>query len=124
MKSQEEVWQEVGRIADSYPLLKCDECAIAIVQYLNSLQIENTVLRLRTRSFNELFVTSDRYDKDESITRNGNHYGVEVMGKVFDNLSSDGLSRELWIADFSCPSGRFILEEVPLSSLLYPENQS
>lgn len=49
---------------------------------------------------------------NESITLNGKHYGVEVRGLVFDNLSTEGMIREYWIKDFSCPSEQFIIEEL------------
>jgi hypothetical protein len=34
------------------------------------------------------------------------------MGKVFDNLSTEGLSLEDWINDFNCLSGSFIVDEL------------
>jgi hypothetical protein len=34
------------------------------------------------------------------------------MGKVFDNLSAKGLSREDWIKDFDCLSGSFVVDEL------------
>ena len=49
---------------------------------------------------------------NDSITENGIHYGVEVYGLVFDNLSSYGLPRDQWVADFICPSGKFIISEL------------
>ncbi|WP_199247073.1 papain fold toxin domain-containing protein [[Phormidium] sp. ETS-05] len=44
---------------------------------------------------------------NESITDNGRHYGVEVRGLVFDNLSVEGMKLEDWRQDFSCHSGQF-----------------
>lgn len=52
----------------------------------------------------------ERRGINESITLNGKHYGVEVRGRVFDNLSTDGLTGEDWIDDFSCPSEQFIIQ--------------
>lgn len=49
---------------------------------------------------------------NESITTNGQHYGVEVRGQVFDNLSEQGLSREDWLKDFWCHSGEFVITEL------------
>ena len=34
------------------------------------------------------------------------------MGKVFDNLSAEGLSRADWLKDFSCLSGSFVIDEL------------
>jgi len=49
---------------------------------------------------------------NHAITENGTHYGVEVYGLVFDNLSLDGLPRDEWIEDFNCPSGKFVIDEL------------
>ncbi len=116
--SVEEIWQKVGEIAVSYPLLECDKCAIALAQWLQSRGIEATILRLRTHRKTAVFITSQRYGVEESITENGTHYGVEVQGRVFDNLGSEGLSRSDWVADFNCISGRFEIEEITLTNLL------
>jgi hypothetical protein len=35
---------------------------------------------------------------------------VEVRGKVFDNLSVEGLTKEDWLNDFICPSGEFLAD--------------
>lgn len=118
---EEEIWQRVGKITGIYPLLDCDKCAIAVMRWLERWEVKGTILRLRTRRRSEAFITSNRHGGDESITENGAHYGVEVMGKVFDNISEEGLPREAWFADFSCVSGQFTVEEMPLSSLLYLE---
>lgn len=112
MQPQEEIWQAIGRITINYPLLECDKCALAIMRYLNKRGIEAKILRLRTKRRSETFITSDRYGLDESITENGTHYGVEVMGKVFDNLSTEGLPREGWLKDFNCLSGAFVIDEL------------
>ncbi|MEL7039523.1 MAG: papain fold toxin domain-containing protein, partial [Cyanobacteria bacterium J06592_8] len=55
-------------------------------------------------------------------TENGTHYGVEILGQVFDNLGDEGLSRDDWINDFECISGRFVIEEISLLDLLSMEN--
>jgi Papain fold toxin 2 len=110
--SDEEILQQVGQISIRFPLLECDRCAIAIMQWLNENGIEGKILRLKTKRRSEGFITSDRHVPDESITENGTHYGVEVLGKVFDNLSADGLSRSDWVKSFHCPSERFIVDEL------------
>ncbi|KAM3098531.1 papain fold toxin domain-containing protein [Phormidesmis sp. 146-35] len=110
--SKEEVYQEVGKIAASFPLLKCDECARAIMQWLSENKIDGKVLQLKTKRRNEVFITSDRWNSNESITENGIHYGVEVFEQVFDNLSVEGFSREDWLKSFHCPSEQFILTEL------------
>ena len=112
-----EIWEVVGDIAVSYPLMECDRCAIAIMTWLNQNQIPGTILRLRTQRKRELFIVSQRHGMHESITENGIHYGVNVLGLVFDNLSAYGLSKEEWIADFRCPSGKFLIDELDLDEM-------
>ncbi len=119
--SDEEIWQKVGQIAVAYPLLECDKCAIALAQWLKAKGITVKILRLKTRRRTEIFITSQRHGADESITENGKHYGVEVNGRVFDNLGANGLERTDWIEDFDCISGRFVIEEIDLSELLEME---
>lgn len=122
--SQEEVWQRVGQITVTYPLLECDRCAVAVVRWLERWGVGGKILRLRTKRRNEVFIVSARHGAEESITENGTHYGVEVMGRVFDNLSAQGLLREDWVKDFRCLSGQFMVDEIPLSMLLRTtENQ-
>jgi hypothetical protein len=110
--SEAEILQKVGQIAIQFSLLECDKCAIAIMEWLSENGIEGKILRLKTKRRSEVFITNDRHVPEESITENGTHYGVEVLGKVFDNLSADGLSRADWLKGFYCLSERFIVDEL------------
>lgn len=107
-----EIWQTVSEIVTRYQLLECDRCAIAVMQWLRENRIEGKILRLRTKRRAEVFIICDRHNSEESITENGTHYGVEVLGKVFDNLSDEGISREQWVGSFHCMSEKFILDEL------------
>ncbi len=109
---QEAIWQEIGKIVATYPVMECDRCAISVMSWLAEQEIPGKILRLRTKRRSEMFIVSRRYGVDSSITENGIHYGVEVLGLVFDNLSAYGLPRHEWIADFDCPSGKFIVDEL------------
>jgi Papain fold toxin 2 len=112
--SDEEVYRSVGEIVRQYGLLKCDDCARDVLKWLRQNQVEGTLLRLKTR-YRERYILSLRLERlgiGESITSNGIHYGVEVRGRVFDNLSSKGLTREEWIQDFSSRNDQFLVEEL------------
>lgn len=110
--SNEYIYQEIAKISKKYKVLECFECANAIKKWLNFHQINGIYLRLKIVGRGN-FILSERWDGcKSSITQNGTHYGIEVRGKVFDNLSSFGLSREKWLQDFSCPSGKFTIEEI------------
>ena len=113
--SDEEIYQKIGKIVAKFDIFECYECAQTVMQWLQENRIKAKVLRLKTRYQDEDYILSDRLlcqGVSDSITINGKHYGVEVRGKVFDNLSSQGMSREDWLNDFHCPSEEFILNEV------------
>ena len=108
----QQIWQNVGEIVSSYEILECDRCAIAVMQWLRENRIAGKILRLRTKRRNEVFIICDRDSSGSTITENGTHYGVEVLGKVFDNLSDQGIPREQWIRSFHCMSEKFVLDEL------------
>ena len=113
--SVEEIYQQIGKIVEPFAVLECDKCATAVMQWLEENGIEGKILRLRTRYRDEDYIISDRLERQgiaDSITTNGQHYGVEVLGRVFDNLSTEGIAREDWLNDFHCMSEQFLVEEV------------
>lgn len=115
--ANEEIYQQVGNLVSSFKLLECDKCAAAVIEWLRENSINGALLRLKTKYDGEDFILSERLKRlgiGESRTRNGIHYGVEVKGKVFDNLSKQGMLREDWIKDFHSLSDEFevkIVEE-------------
>ena len=87
-----EIHEAIGRIAIRFPLLHCEECAAFIREWLKQRGVPGKIWRLSTRYDDEDFILSDRLEKRgniSSITENGVHYGVEVFGKMFDNLSQE-----------------------------------
>jgi Papain fold toxin 2 len=110
--TDEEVYREVGKIISRFELYQCYECARAVIQWLTDNGIEGKMIELRTRYRDEDYIISERLGSDESITINGKHYGVEVRGRVFDNLSSEGMTRDEWLSDFHCQSEEFVVTEV------------
>lgn len=86
--SREEVDREIGKIVEKFSILECDKCARAVLTWLDENGIEGKLLKLRTRNPREFYIVSDRLNPEQSINNNGIHYGVEVEGRVFDNLSS------------------------------------
>lgn len=93
-QSDEEIYQNIGNIVAKFELLECLECANAVMQWLKANEINGKIIRLKTKYKDEDFILSDRLMRkgvNDSITINGKHYGVEVRGRVFDNLSSEGI---------------------------------
>ncbi|NJM74389.1 MAG: hypothetical protein HC862_32520 [Scytonema sp. RU_4_4] len=112
--SEEEIYQEIGKIVEPFQRLECFECAQAVLSWLKQNRVQGTLLKLRTK-YRDEFIMSSRWERSgstESISTNGVHCGVEVRDKVFDNLSSEGLTREAWINDFACRRGVFVVEEL------------
>jgi hypothetical protein len=107
-----EVYREVGKIVSRFALYQYYECALALMQWLTDNGIEGKMIELRTRYPDEDYIISDRLGSDQSITINGKHYGLEVRGLVFDNLSSEGMVRESWLSDFHCQSEEFRVTEI------------
>jgi hypothetical protein len=112
--SDEEIYQKIGKIVEPFKRLECFECAQAVLSWLKQNRVQGTLLKLRTKYRDEFIMGSrwERLGSTESISTNGVHYGVEVRDKIFDNLSSEGLTREAWIDDFACRRGAFVVEEL------------
>ena len=106
-----QIYQEIGNIVGQFELYQCYECARAVMRWLTDNEIEGKVIELKTRYHDEDYIISDRLGNDESITINGKHYGVEVRGRVFDNLSPEGMMRDDWLKDFHCQSEEFMITE-------------
>lgn len=101
---------EIGDLAMRFPLLHCEECARTLKRWLQNRQIPGKLWRLSTKYDDEDFILSHRLEQQgclESITENGTHYGVEVFGRIFDNLSPKGLTLEEWVSDFTSLSNEF-----------------
>lgn len=110
-----ELYQEIGNFVVQFPLLHCEECASTLKRWLKQRGIPGKIWRLSTRYDYEDFILSDRLEQQgcsESITENGVHYGVEVFGKIFDNLSEQGLSVDDWINDFTSLSDEFDVQAI------------
>jgi Papain fold toxin 2 len=110
-----ELHEAIGNLVIQFPLLHCLECASTLNRWLKQRGVSGKLWRLSTRSDPEDFILSDRLEQQgysESITENGVHYGVEVYGKIFDNLSRQGLSPDNWVKDFTSLSNEFKAEVI------------
>ena len=104
-----EIHQAIGNLVIRFPLLHCQECAKTLKQWLKQRKIPGKLWRLSTIYDNEDFILSNRLEKQgcfETITENGVHYGVEVFGKIFDNLSRQGLYLDPTFRTLICHTGK------------------
>ncbi len=110
-----DLYEAIGNIVIRFPLLHCLECASTLKRWLKQRGVPGKLWRISTRYDHEDFILSDRLEQQgysESITENGVHYGVEVYGKIFDNLSKLGLSPENWLKYFTSLSNEFEAEVI------------
>lgn len=89
------------------------------MQWLKENGIDGKIIKLKTASRKDEYILSQRLESQgigESITDNGTHYEVKVLGRVFNNLSSEGMTRKDWLNDFDCPNHQFTVTEIELLS--------
>jgi hypothetical protein len=89
--------------------------------------MKGTILRIKTKYDEEDSILSQRLESQgitELITLNGQHYGIEVQGLVFDNLSVTGITSEDWLNDFQSISGEFIITEFNSTTFNQNKGQS
>jgi hypothetical protein len=126
-RTNEDIYREVSKIVSQFRLYQCDETVQAVVEWLETRDIKGTILRIKTKYDEEDYILSQRLESQgitESITLNGRHYGIEVQGLVFDNLSATGITREDWLNDFQSISGEFIITEFDSTTFNQNEGQS
>lgn len=79
-------------------LYKCDTFAKLLVKELAKRGLTGKIITLKGLFGN---IDSSRWKNGkEAIADNTFHQGVEVNGKVYDNLVFDGLSKEAWRLTF------------------------
>jgi hypothetical protein len=108
MVSEVEVQAALVAISSKYELFQCQACADEMRAWLEAHQVPGIYIQIHARIGD--FIISERVGDQVSITRNGIHYGVEVFGKIFDNLPDTGILRQLWLDDFESIGGYDIVE--------------
>lgn len=56
--SREEVYEKIGEIVSQFTNLQCDQCAQAVMQWLELNEIEGTIIQLRTKRRNDFFIVA------------------------------------------------------------------
>jgi len=105
------LYEAISNLVVRFPLLHCEECVSTLKRWLKQRGIPGKIWRLSTRYDDEDFILSyclQQQNCAETITENGVHYGVEVFGKIFDNLSRLRLSPEDWVKDFTSLSNKHL----------------
>ena len=81
---------EVSSVANKFNLLKCVECAKAIIEVLEKHGIKGKVIEIRMSEASNIWHEGLK----TNISTNGRHVAVEVDGIVYDNITS--LPRSAW----------------------------
>jgi Papain fold toxin 2 len=96
--------------AQGFLVLQCRECAEKIRAALIAAGYHGKVVTIKCGRRD--FILCLSYDGGkETITLNGQHIGVLVGGRVFDNLHPDGVLFENWLADFEGFGGISLVSE-------------
>lgn len=106
--TRSEIYTTLVMIAADYDIYQCEACADAIQHWLIRHGLPGIRLLLRTRGYD--FMISERVGGHMSITQNGCHYGIEVLGWVFDNLPQTGIPKQAWLDDFDSIDGFDVYE--------------
>ena len=102
-----------GKISSKYKNLQCAECATEMLEAAQKEGISGKVVAGSGKYETRAGVWSDKARKQ--ISENKNHYGVEVDGKVFDNKTPEGISRNDFENDLfhaSSPDGRLDYKDI------------
>ena len=84
---------------------ECDDFKNAFTKELDKKGIDYKVIRVTPKDPELDFIYSDKYGG--YIGETGYHYGVEVEGVVYDNLTTEGMLFNEWINDFG---GKFYVK--------------
>ncbi|MDF5725503.1 MAG: papain fold toxin domain-containing protein [Rhizonema sp. PD37] len=104
--SDEELRQQITRVASCFGLFECDTCALALTEFLIKSNIQGKQIKLYTGSAKGKYGNIYHENLGQNIATNGRHEGiiVNIGGQelVFDNIHHEGIPRENWIANFYC----------------------
>ena len=74
--SDEQIYQEVGKIVSQFGILECSECANAVMTWLEKNRIKGKLIKIPSKYKDEDYIMSDRLERmgiTDSITENGKH---------------------------------------------------
>lgn len=110
MWTEDEIYKSLTEISKKFGIFQCQACANDMQRWLEKHDVRG--IRIKISAYASDFIISERVGSHTTITKNGIHYGIEVRGKVFDNLPNTGISRQVWLNDFDCIGG-FEIGETP-----------
>jgi|AGSF01.1.fsa_nt_gi hypothetical protein len=104
--TDDEIYQQITTIASSFKLFECEPCAQAIQEFLINSGISGKLIKLYTGREQGKYGNIYHDKLQRNIATNGRHQGVAVelngLELVFDNLHTQGISRQEWLNNFYC----------------------
>jgi hypothetical protein len=96
-------------ITKKFGLYECRQCADELEREFLRIGVSGAFLTLEAISARPYILMKDsnfklpwRGSADETITRNGFHYGIRIGNTVFDNIFRSGIEFSEWQRSFDC----------------------
>jgi hypothetical protein len=100
---------KVKELQKKYSILQCQGFAEELENWAKTNGYTGRFLRI---SSGAQFMITNRWPvPNQSITQNGNHYGIEIDSIVYDNLPKTGLPTQQWLEDIDTRNGHPIIVE-------------
>ena len=88
-----------------FQVFECEECATKVRQALLAEGFGGEWIEIRGGRGLDFMLCLSHDGGNETITHNGRHTAIRVGEIVFDNLHTDGVPFEQWLADFRAVGG-------------------
>jgi hypothetical protein len=108
LQTHEQDRRIASRVAGKYGLFECDACAADIIKALGR-ESDACAVRIRPADGTEFIGLAET---NSPISYNRSHVGVQVGGRVFDNLHPEGVPTEEWPGRFFTQTGARLVKEV------------
>ncbi len=104
--SNDELRQQITKVASRFNLFECDTCAQAVEAFLSQRRVKGKRVKLYTGEVKGKYGNIYHDKLQRNIATNGRHEGIaiEIGGQeiIFDNIHHEGIPRKLWMANLYC----------------------
>lgn len=104
--NDDQLHQQITKIAKKFRLFQCQECANAIQDYLIRKGKYGKLVNLYTGKEKGKYGNIYHDKLGINISTNGHHVGIAVIINnqelIFDNIHPAGINRQQWLDNFYC----------------------
>lgn len=104
----DEIRQEIAAIASLYGVFQCVECALAIKEFLISINLKGKQVKLDLGRRDLPWSVIYDLKREQQIATNGCHEGISITidGEeiIFDNIDVSGVPRQEWLQNLTSPT--------------------